>query len=471
MVDKAFLASSRMQAIDGNVIRIHRAMKDVALAKTPQALASAVTDIPGIEETIDADLATVRQTGVVPAAQTEAVRQALDAWRQFRYATVQLMREGKTDEAAERTRAEGAALAKQLIGTVSKVVESSQAQAAQVAKDAVASIETTTRVMLGASAAAVVLLLGYAFVVIRSMTAPLQRAVALAEAVADGRLDARVQAPQGADEFSRLLQSLARMNVNLVNVIQEVRTSSDSIATASAEIAIGNADLSHRTELQASNLQQTAASMEELSGTVHTSAETAGKANDMASRASASVTRGGEKMEQVVHTMQNIAAASRKISDIIGTIDSIAFQTNILALNAAVEAARAGEHGRGFAVVASEVRSLAGRSAEAAREIKTLIGASVEKVDAGTRLVDDTGRSMTEIVSQVQQVSQMIRQLAGAAGEQASGIAQVGQAVAQLDQVSNRTPRWWRKALLLPIALSSRLPRSRTWSAFSSWAR
>ncbi|MBL8345026.1 MAG: MCP four helix bundle domain-containing protein [Rubrivivax sp.] len=438
MVGLDFVASSKMQAIDGNVIRIHRAMKDVALSKTPQMLETAVAPIAGLEKAIDDDLAVVGQAAVVPAQDVDAVRAALDAWQKFRRQTVELMREGKADEAAERTRAEGATLAKQLIGAVTKVVAGSQAQARRQAEATISTIQATSLVMLGACAMSVVLLLAYGVLVVRSMKAPMVKALALAESVATGDLCAQVEMPEGRDEFSRLLQALCRMNANLVDIIHRVRASSDSIATGSAQIATGNADLSQRTEQQASNLQQTAASMEELSGTVKLSADTASQANQLAATASAAAVKGGEMVGQVVSTMQEIAHSSKKIADIIGVIDGIAFQTNILALNAAVEAARAGEQGRGFAVVASEVRSLAGRSAEAAREIKSLISASVEKVDAGARLVDETGASMGEIVAQVQRVSQMISELSGAAGQQAAGIGQVGEAVAQIDQVTQQ---------------------------------
>ena len=438
LLDADFAASSRMQAIDGNVIRIHRAMKDVALSKTPQALDAAVSSIPALEKSIDDDLAVVRSTGAVAAADVDAVRTALDAWQTFRRQTVQLMREGKADEAAERTRAEGAALAKRLIGAVTKVVESTQSSARTRADAAVAAIGLTGSIMMAACGVTVMLTLLYGVLVVRSMKGPMARAVALAEAAADGRLDTTIEAPEGRDEFSRLLHALARMNASLTDTIRQVRAASDSIATSSAQIAMGNADLSQRTEEQASNLQQTASSMEQLSGTVRNTAQTAGQANQLAASASAAAAHGGAMVGQVVDTMRDIAASSKQIAEIIGVIDGIAFQTNILALNAAVEAARAGEQGRGFAVVASEVRSLAGRSAEAAREIKALIGGSVQKVDAGARLVDETGASMEAIVAQVQRVSQMIGEMSHAADEQATGIGQVSHAVAQLDHVTQQ---------------------------------
>ncbi|MCK9687873.1 methyl-accepting chemotaxis protein [Scleromatobacter humisilvae] len=276
-----------------------------------------------------------------------------------------------------------------------------------------------------------------AVTITRSITGPIGRAVEVAATVAAGDLSSRIVV-RGEDETAQLLRALSRMNDSLAQIVGQVRASSESIATGSAQIATGNADLSQRTEEQASNLQQTAASMEQLSGTVRTSAETAGHASALAAGASAAAVKGGEVVGTVVDTMQDIAASSRKIADIIGVIDGIAFQTNILALNAAVEAARAGEQGRGFAVVASEVRSLASRSAEAARQIKSLIVASVEKVEAGARQVDIAGTSMADIVAQVKRVSSLITEISSGAGEQSIGIGQVGDAVAQLDQVTQQ---------------------------------
>ena len=325
--------------------------------------------------------------------------------------------------------------------TMTKSVDDDITLNVQGGRDAAAAAATTYRNVLRANLAAVVVAVALgAFLAVqisRSITRPLQQAVKVATTVAAGDLSQQVDA-RGTDETAQLLQALKSMNDNLAGIVAQVRLGSDGIATGSAQIATGNADLSQRTEEQASNLQQTAASMEQLTGSVKANAETANVANRLATDASGAASRGGVAVGRVVATMNEISVASRRIGDIIGVIDGIAFQTNILALNAAVEAARAGEQGRGFAVVASEVRSLAQRSANAAKEIKTLIGDSVEKVDLGSRQVDEAGKSMTEIVAQVQRVSQLIGEISGASVQQSTGIGQIGDAVGQLDHVTQQ---------------------------------
>jgi len=241
-----------------------------------------------------------------------------------------------------------------------------------------------------------------------------------------------------ANDSSSLMAAMKSMQTNLAQVVMAVRQGSESVATASSEIAHGNHDLSARTEHQASALEETAASMEELGGTVKQNADNARQASQLATNASNVAMQGGEVVSQVVETMKGINEASRKIADIIGVIDGIAFQTNILALNAAVEAARAGEQGRGFAVVASEVRSLAGRSAEAAKEIKSLIGVSVTRVEQGNQLVDKAGETMTEVVNAIRRVTDIVAEISAASSEQSTGVAQVGEAVTQMDQATQQ---------------------------------
>jgi methyl-accepting chemotaxis protein len=271
----------------------------------------------------------------------------------------------------------------------------------------------------------------------RSIVEPLHAARQAALAIAEGNLSEPLN-DRGGDEVADLMRGLSHMQGSLQRIVGQVRESSDSIRTSSAEVAAGNQDLSHRTEQAAGSLQQTASSIEQLTSNVRQSADSANQANQLAASARDAAQRGGAVVQQVVANMNDISASSRKIGDIIGTIDGIAFQTNILALNAAVEAARAGEQGRGFAVVAAEVRSLAQRSASAAREIKALIGASVEKVESGATLVREAGSTMEEIVSGVQRVTDVMAEISAAGTEQSQGIGQVNTAVGHLDQMTQQ---------------------------------
>ncbi|WP_413458238.1 methyl-accepting chemotaxis protein [Herbaspirillum huttiense] len=297
--------------------------------------------------------------------------------------------------------------------------------------------DSAIALMLELSAVAILLCVLAAWWVTRSITRPLNEAVDVASAVAQGDLTIQI-GETTRDETGKLLASLKAMNQNLHRIVSEVRTGSDTINTASSEIASGNLDLSSRTEEQAGALEETASAMEELTSTVKQNADNARQANSLAATASDVAVQGGSVVGQVVQTMGEINDASRKIVDIISVIDGIAFQTNILALNAAVEAARAGEQGRGFAVVASEVRTLAQRSASAAKEIKALIDDSVSRVDNGSRLVEQAGATMSEVVASVRRVTDVVAEISAASHEQSDGIEQINHAIAQMDEVTQQ---------------------------------
>ncbi|GCL61963.1 methyl-accepting chemotaxis protein [Pseudaquabacterium pictum] len=310
------------------------------------------------------------------------------------------------------------------------------ADAMELAASQRASLAQT--LMLALSVLALALGSGLAWAITRSVTHPLRQAVDIAERIAAKDLSSPPAVVRRGDEIGTLQQALGQMQGSLVEMVREIRAGTAGVATASAEIASASTDLSQRTEETAGSLQQTASAMEQITATVAQTSDSARAANQLAASASDVAGRGGEMVDQVVRTMESIHASSRQIGDIIGTIDGIAFQTNILALNAAVEAARAGEQGRGFAVVAAEVRSLAQRSAEAAKQIKSLIGTSVDRVESGSRLVGDAGGTMAEIVASVRRVSDIIGEVMSAANEQSQGIAQVNDSVATLDQMTQQ---------------------------------
>jgi methyl-accepting chemotaxis protein-1 (serine sensor receptor) len=353
---------------------------------------------------------------------------------------VSLALEDKRETAVGKMNADCRPLLAALIKAANAYIAHAQTSAAEEVKVAESAYAANRNMLLAACALAISLAIGLTLMITRGLTRSLgaepSDLSAAARRVATG--DLGTVAGAAAAPAGSVLASLGDMQVSLAKVVGQVRNASDSIATGSAQIATGNSDLSQRTEEQASNLQQTAASMEQMNSTVKNNAETARQATDLASSASAAAQKGGQVVGQVVSTMDDITESSKKIADIIGVIDSIAFQTNILALNAAVEAARAGEQGRGFAVVASEVRSLAQRSAEAAKEIKSLIGASVGKVEAGSKLVGEAGGAMEDIVAQVQRVADLITEISAATIEQTTGIGQVSDAVNQLDQVTQQ---------------------------------
>jgi methyl-accepting chemotaxis protein len=318
-----------------------------------------------------------------------------------------------------------------------------------------ADIDTRNMLMALAGVAGCLIGIGAAVFLLRSILNPLHEAVEIAHRVARGDLAGRIE-PASRNEFGELLTALRDMNAGLANIVSEVRTGTETIAEASTQISAGNLDLSSRTEQQASALEETAASVEELNSTVRQNAENAQQANTLAASASAVAERGGAVVAEVVQTMGAINGSARKIVDIIAVIDGIAFQTNILALNAAVEAARAGEQGRGFAVVASEVRSLAQRSAAAAKEIKELITDSVEKVDSGTHLVDQAGATMQEVVGSIRRVAEIMGEITLASQEQKDGIEHIHRAISQMDQVTQQNASMVEEAAGAAQALHER---------------
>ncbi|WP_172208646.1 methyl-accepting chemotaxis protein [Diaphorobacter sp. JS3050] len=323
---------------------------------------------------------------------------------------------------------------------VTALVDHGKQAITEAGQDAQTTASNARTVLIALGIGALLLAIGLGWLISRSLTRELggepSIAAEVARAVAAGDFTQSIAVKDG--DTTSLMAQLAAMKEGLAQVVAQVRRSSDSVAMASSEIAQGNQDLSARTESQASALEETAASMEQLGATVRQNAENASQANALARSASDVAVRGGEVVGQVVQTMKGINESSQRIADIIGVIDGIAFQTNILALNAAVEAARAGEQGRGFAVVASEVRSLAGRSAEAAKEIKQLISASVERVEQGSAMADQAGETMTEVVQSIRRVTDLMGEINAASSEQASGVAQVGEAVTQMDQATQQ---------------------------------
>ena len=375
---------------------------------------------------------------------SETERQALAIYRQNRdlwYAANDKMapasRAGKQDEATEIYNGESNTAFTAAMAEVEKL-SAFNAKEASAAWDGAKRVYSNARLMVIVSIAVTVFLAALmALVISRSIARPIAKAVQAASEIASGDMTVALH-PMGSDETAQLLHSLEAMRTSLAQVVTTVRQGSESVATASAEIAMGNNDLSARTEQQASALEETSSSMEELSATINQNADHSREANQLALRASTVAIKGGDVVGQVVETMKGINDSSNKIADIISVIDGIAFQTNILALNAAVEAARAGEQGRGFAVVASEVRLLAGRSAQAAKEIKILIHTSVERVTLGTTLVDEAGATMAEVVTAIQQVANIMGEISAASNEQALGVSQVGEAVNQMDQATQQ---------------------------------
>jgi len=429
----------RMAALQLNVTRTSLQLRHAMLSRTPEERAATLGDVGKLKATIeglmtDFEKALCTEDG---RKRFEAMKPAVAKFWAIGGENIAMITEGKTADAfaflVDKVIPVRNALLEQIAESVKFQEESLRDDLASVR----ANSAKTRNVFLGLVAAISLGLIALAWYLGMELRARVREARETAERVRDGDFTREV-VDYKHDEFSPLISAMSDMQISLAKVVGDVRTNAENVAAASAQIAQGSQSLSQRTEEQASALQETAATMEQLGTTVKHTADNAQQANQLAQTASGVAVKGGEVVGQVVETMKGISDSSRRIADIIGTIDSIAFQTNILALNAAVEAARAGEQGRGFAVVASEVRSLAQRSAEAAKEIKSLIGASVERVERGTALVDEAGQTMNEVVESIRRVTEIVAEISTASVEQSTGVGQVGQAVSQMDQVTQQ---------------------------------
>ncbi|MGK5043881.1 methyl-accepting chemotaxis protein [Janthinobacterium sp. GB1R12] len=422
-----------------NVRNITLAITSVVVAPTEALVQAELAKIGearkkygAAKETLQKKISTDKETALM--AELDA---ALKAGAPLNNKVIELRNAGQTEEAIAFLTQQAAPSLKRVLGALDSLVAYEGEQAAQAATQAETLSASARASMIILGSVAVLLGAFVAWIITRSITRPINAAVAVAETVASGDLSSHIVV-NSSDETGRLLGALKAMNDSLLGVVAQVRHGTDAIATASSEIAAGNLDLSSRTEEQASSLEETASSMEELTSTVKQNADNARQANQLAKSASEVAVRGGSIVAQVVDTMGTINDSSKKIVDIIGVIDGIAFQTNILALNAAVEAARAGEQGRGFAVVATEVRNLAQRSAGAAKEIKELIAASVANVDTGSRLVNEAGQTMGDIVDSIVRVTDIMGEITSATHEQTIGIEQINMAIAQMDEVTQQ---------------------------------
>ncbi len=437
---RSTLASHVQDAVNRRAI----AARNLVLVSKPEDLAIETANVKKAHEEVQSSLAKLTQMMVSAthtAAQARQLVADIDRIEQ-RYgpvaqSIVELALQGRHAEAIAKMNDECRPLLAELLKASRAYEDVTEARTAELKQEAEDAYLAQKIKLIAVSLVAIGAALLAGWLVARSITTPLGRAVAVADCIAGGDLGNRIEVAS-RDETGQLLRSLDRMQSGLVKTVQAVLSSADGVASASTQIAQGNLDLSSRTEHQASALEETSASMEQLGSTVRQNSDNARQANQLAQSASEIAVKGGEMVAQVVDTMKGINDSSRRIADIIGVIDGIAFQTNILALNASVEAARAGEQGRGFAVVAAEVRSLAVRSAEAAKEIKGLITTSVDRVEQGSVQVDQAGVTMNEVVAGIRRVTDIMGEISAASVEQSAGVGQVGEAVMQMDQATQQ---------------------------------
>ena len=429
----------RMASLELQVTRVSLQLRHMMLSRTPQEQADTLADIGKKREEIAKLLADYEKDLYTAEGKErfKALPPKVASFWETGAENIRLIEAGQREAAFAFLVEKTIPVRNELLIALEETVDYQQQAMAKDINNIESEAASTLQTLVALVVATIVGLAVFSWTIGGVLRRRVSTSQAVAERVRDGDLTVPVH-DDARDEFSPLLAALSDMQTALSRVVSDVRRNSDSVATASAQIAQGNQDLSQRTEQQASALQQTAATMDQLGATVRNNADNSRQANQLASGASEVAQRGGEVVGRVVETMRGIDASSKKIADIIGTIDGIAFQTNILALNAAVEAARAGEQGRGFAVVAGEVRTLAQRSAEAAREIKALIHTSVERVEQGTQLVGEAGQTMREIVAAIERVSTLMAEISGATSEQSAGVSQVGEAVGQLDQTTQQ---------------------------------
>ena len=444
----------------GQVDAIAIALRNMMLNEERSDRTKQLEAIAAARKAIDHDLAELDKILENPQARAllERMKQQAGRYLQGQEQLIKLVNDGLAEEARQYLTEELRPRMAELKKDINEQAAVQKSIALDRAGEAQRTYDNTVRTMWALGALALALAAGVAWWITRSITRPVQRALEVANTVAAGDLTSRIEVTT-RDEAGQLLQALKAMNENLARTVSTVRSGTDAITVAASEVAAGSQDLSSRTEQQASSLEETASSMEELTSTVKQNADNARQANVLAEAASQVALRGGAVIGQVVGTMSDIDASAGKISDIIGVIDGIAFQTNILALNAAVEAARAGEQGRGFAVVATEVRNLAQRSAAAAKEIKDLIGASSAQVEAGARLVDTAGATMTGIVQAVQRVADLMSEIDAASSEQSQGIGQVNVSIAAMDDVTQQNAALVEEAAAAAGALEEQAAR------------